>query len=256
MHKSIVSAILKSFLAVIVSVIISGPVLSHDLLSEEKYNYSMRFYSSIKKIYGKKSLVTIGAARFMHHRWFEAKRDFEKIKNKDARVLFFLYTIYKAFNMEQAMNRVIDNIAKTPASRLLSYEKLKNDKAVKEIIYHYYRDHLKPGNGTFEGAATNKNSRPVSSKFLNNTSVFNKNTNIDVKSINVNDDIVQEIIPEAKRFELKKYGFVDLNSDNKALFPEGHEMAGKLIPSDQLIELSMSLEKRKSDDKARHKNIE
>jgi hypothetical protein len=258
MHKSIVLQI-AAFFFIFISV--SNALLSHDLISEENYNYPLSFYSKIKKIYGPKSLVTSGAARFMHHRWFEAKKDFEKIKNKDARVLFFLYTIYKSYGLEQSINSVIDQIARIPAQKLKAFDQLRKDKGVKEVIYHYYRDHLKPGNGTFEGTVAKAGlDIPSSVQFpglsMRNRSLNGQSAGSAAVSLALQQtgeqkesgELIQEIIPEAKKFDLKKYGFIDMNSENKALFPSGHEYAGQIIPEDKLIQLSMDLDKKLRED--------
>lgn len=128
---------------VIASTPLTSPqVMAHENLRSENYPFKITFVKKLRSRYPAGSAVVKGADLFLRHRWIQAKEVFESIKKPDVTTLFFLYTINKSFGLNKAMNDVIYQLARIPASRLKLFNSLMLDREIKRVVYHYHRDHL------------------------------------------------------------------------------------------------------------------
>lgn len=131
----------------------SSQVMAHENLRSENYPFKVTFVKKLRSRYPAGSAVVKGADLFLRHKWIQAKEVFESIRKPDVTTLFFLYTIDKSFGLNKAMNDIIYQLARIPASRLKLFNSLMLDKEIKRVVYHYHRDHLTESVGAGRGMA-------------------------------------------------------------------------------------------------------
>jgi len=131
----------------------AGPVFSHQSLSDEKYPFNVSFAAKVAKAYSRHPEIVKAARLFQQHRWIDARQILENVKSEDMTVLFMKYAMARSFGLDNEQRQIQDILARTPASRLVTFKRLVESRETRAIISHYHRDHLKINFGSLRAQA-------------------------------------------------------------------------------------------------------
>ncbi|PKK91522.1 MAG: hypothetical protein CVV64_07140 [Candidatus Wallbacteria bacterium HGW-Wallbacteria-1] len=125
----------------------------HDSMVDEGYPFKVTFASKVSRAYRRQPEIVRAARLFQTHKWISARQIIQDIKNEDMTVLFMKYVMARSFGLDSEVRRIQDILARTAASRLVTFKKLIDSRETRAIIAHYHRDHLKVNIGSLRAQA-------------------------------------------------------------------------------------------------------